>query len=180
MATTPLQPLQPIPGGEVLNAPPEINGVWVGTFGQIIAEANQVRFVTLTAAQLLGLKAGGGLQLAPVPLKNILPGAGLALVLDNVSVRVNFKTTAYTLNAGTLKVYLGPPANAVPVSADLSSILTQAATSDLIGSPGLATAAILQALAENVPLYIGNTGAAEFTLGDGTLDIVITYNVVQM
>jgi hypothetical protein len=176
MSTTP----SAIPGGLVLNKPDEIRGVEVDgilasgvSSGAILAEKTQIVRQVITAAQLLALK-GADLQLVQAP------GAGLALALEGVSVKINFGGTAYTLNAGNLKVFLGPSANALPVTADLSAILTQGATSDIIGSPAIAAGPATQAQTENQPLVLGNNGTAQFTLGNGTLDVVLMYSVVQM
>lgn len=169
--------IPPLPSGGI-NSAPQIDGAVVDTkdnpYGnQIIAENEQIRATTITSAQLLALK-GADVNVVDSP------GAGYALVIESVSMRQNFKTAAYTLNAGTLKVYLGPSANALPVTADLSAILTQGATSDIIGSPGLVAGPATQANTENQPLVLGNTGAAQFTVGAGTLDVVVVYVIVQM
>jgi hypothetical protein len=167
----------PLPSGG-LNQPPEIQSVIVGTTAnhlgdQIVAEATQVAAQTVTSAKLLALKGADVLLVAAPP-------AGYALMLENISLRLNFSTPAYTLNAGTLIVYLGPSANAVPLVADLSAILTATATSDNVGIPVLASGVITQVKAEAVGLYLGNTGSAQFTAGAGTLDVILTYTVVQM
>jgi hypothetical protein len=127
----------------------------------------------ITAAQLLALR-GADVTLIPAPV------AGLANVVDSISLRINFGTVAYTLNAGTLKVFQGPSANGIALTGDLSALLTQAVSSDNIGVPALATGVQTKVNSEAQPIVLGNTGAAQFTLGDGTLDIVVTYNVVQM
>jgi hypothetical protein len=176
----PTPQLASIPGlpGYGFNQPPEIIGAITDTKtnpkgDQLVGEATQIRALTLTAAQLLALK-GADITVAEAP------GAGYALMLEEVSVRINFGTTAYTLNAGTLKLFLGPSANGLALTGDLSAILTQAATSDNVGIPGLASGVAVKANIENQPLVIGNTGAAQYTLGDGTLDVVVSYTVVQM
>jgi len=174
---TQLASLPPLPTGGI-NSNPEIDDVRVDTkdnpYGnQIIAQNVQVRAMTLTAAQLLALK-GADIKIVSAP------GVGYAINLEDVSLRINFKTAAYTLNAGTLKIYLGPSANGVALTGDLSAILTQIATSDNVGIPALASGVQTQANSENQGLYIGNTGAAQFTVGPGTLDVIVTYTVLQM
>lgn len=172
-----LASLPPIPGYGI-NQPPEIQGAITDLKDnprgeQLIGEASQIRAVTLTNAQLLALK-GADVLIAEAP------GRGYAIIFEGVSVRHNFKTAAFTLNAGNLRIFLGPSANANPVSADLSAVLSAVATSDIIGSPGLATGVLAQALSENLGLFVGNNGTAQYTVGGGTLDVVVYYTVVQM
>jgi hypothetical protein len=140
---------------------------------QITAQAVQIEATTITSAQLLALKGADVLIInAPPP--------GYALNVQSISLRFNFNTTAYTLNSGTLKLYLGPSANGIPIVGDLSSILTQSATYDNIGVPTLASGVQTQAHSENVGIYLGNQGSAQFTLGDGTLDVIVSYLQLQM
>lgn len=174
---TQLAILLPLPSGGI-NSPPEIPFSIVETKGnprgdQLIAEAVQLAAVTVTSALLLALK-GADVQLVPAP------PLGYAIDVIDISLRINFGGTAYTLNAGTLIPYLGPSANGVPLTADLSAILTQGATSDNIGIPALATGVKTQALTEAQGVFLGNQGAAQYTLGNGTLDVVISYLVQQM
>jgi len=168
--------LLPLPSGG-FNSPPEIPNAIVETKGnpkgdQIISEGTQIAAVTLTSAQLLALK-GNDVQIVPA-----CP-AGYINVMEAVTLRINFGGTAYTLNAGTLIPYLGPSANGVPLTADLSTILTQGATSDNVGVPALATGVKAQNLIEAQGIYLGNQGAAQYTLGNGTLDVIIEYVIVQ-
>jgi hypothetical protein len=127
----------------------------------------------ITSAQLLALKTTP-LQLVPAP------GAGLAIIVHSISLKINFGTVAYTLNAGTLKLFLGTTANAVALTGDLSALLTQTSSKENLGVPALATGVQTVANTENQGLFLGNDGAANYTLGDGTLDIVLQYQIVQM
>src|SRR5271166_3297864 len=107
-----LASIPPLPAGGI-NQPPLIDDVRVDkkdnpSGDQIISQNTQVRAVTITSAQLLALK-GADLQIVEAP------GKGYAICLENVALRINFKTAAYTLNAGTLKLYQGPSANALPL-----------------------------------------------------------------
>ena len=150
----------------------------------IIGMENRFERITLTSAQLLALK-GADVQIVPQAVFTPSgvqgkPGVGLAYAVESVHMRFNFLTTAYTLNAGTLKLYQGPSANNIPLTADLSALLTQVATFDNIDIPILPTGPQTQANIENQPITIGNTGTAQFTLGDGTLDVILQYTVVQM
>jgi hypothetical protein len=130
-----------------------------------------VRKVNVTTAQLLALKA------TPITIV-AAPGAGLALSVHKVTLKQNFLTAGYTLNAGTLKLYQGPPASAIPLTADLSGVLTPGADTDVVGAPIISPGAQTAAASENVALTIGNTGAAEFTAGAGSLDVIVEYVVV--
>jgi len=169
----------PLPGGQLTTEDLEIQGVNVDglgvgpNFGRIKGESMQVSRVVVTVAQLLALKE------TDVTLVKAR-GAGLAICVHKVSVRFNFAAVAYTLNAGTLKVYQGPSASAIPLTADLSGVLTPAAVTDIVGAPTITPGAQTQAASENVAIVLGNTGAADFTLGDGTLDVITEYTVLQM
>lgn len=174
-----LASLPALPTGNLIDSP-VIQGAIVITkpsalpFGQqIIAQSVQMASLTVTKAQLLALK-GADILIAPKP------GVGLVIDAQTVSVRINFVSPAYTLNAGTLILYQGPSANAIPLTSDLSAILTQTATSDNVGNVALATGIKVQANIENQGLYLGNTGTAQFTLGGGSLDIIVTYLTYQM
>ena len=179
----------PLPGGLAPSAPPEIEGVIVEGFDSpkgfnnaVKAEKVQVQYNQITSVQLLALKETP-IQLFPTNPTVAGPGAGLSYAVKSVSLRLNWTTggTAYTLNAGTLKVFLGSPlTTGTAVTADLSAILTQTAVSDIVGQPTLTTGVVTQAAAENVALWLGNTGAADYTLGTSTLDVVVEFTVLQM
>jgi hypothetical protein len=134
----------------------------------ISLECYQLR---LTAAQLNALKTTP-IQLLPPPGGNNLQ----VLWIDNIQLKYNFVTTPYTLNLGTLKLFYGPVANAHPLTPDLSAILT-AGASRISASMPQATA-ILDTLANmlNQAIYIGNDGTANYTLGDATLDVTVSYS----
>ena len=140
---------------------------------QLIAENVQVASLTVTSAQLLALK-GADILIVPKP------GPGFAIDLQTLSLRINFVAPAYTLNAGTLKIYQGPSVNNIALTADLSAILTQGGTSDNVGIMAATTGIAIQANVENQGLTLGNTGTAQFTLGGGSLDVILCYLIVQM
>jgi hypothetical protein len=131
----------------------------------------------ITSAQLLALKTTP-IQLTPTP------ATGFIIQLENITLRYVFATAAYTLNAGTLKVFQGPVANAKALVADQAALLTAVANGNIIGIPALAggTAASpltdAQALAQ--PLFLGNDGGANYTVGAGTLEVVLTYDIYQI
>jgi hypothetical protein len=135
------------------------------------AASLEVAQLRLTAAQLNALKTTP-IQLIPAPAGNNLQ----VIWIDNIQLKYNFATTAYTLNAGTLKLFYGPVANAHPLTPDLSAILT-AVASRISASMPQATA-ILDTLANmlNQAIFLGNDGAANYTLGDATLDVTISFS----
>lgn len=134
---------------------------------QYTLEAMQVR---VTSAQLLALHTTP-VQLIPAP------GIGQTVWVDTVCVKYNFNTTAYTLNAGTLKLFYGPIANAHALTADLSAgLLTAAASRLLLQPPILIVAADTLVNLTNQPIYLYNDGTANYTLGDATLDVTIMFS----
>ena len=119
--------------------------------------------ILLTSAQLLALKTTP-IQLTPVPAANQI------IFVENVSLRYLYGGTAYTLNAGTFKIFLGPLANAVTVLADQSALLTGAVNGTVLGIPGVAlgtaAAPLTDAKALGQPLYAIDDGTANYTLGN--------------
>lgn len=130
--------------------------------------------VRLTAAQLNALKT------TPVVI-SVAPGvaqqnAGRSYYIYNITLKLNFGTTAFTLNAGTLKLFYGVVANAHPLTADLSAILLRTSSGATINIPTLVvTDSIANAL--NQALILGNDGGANYTLGDSTLDVTVQYGI---
>lgn len=127
----------------------------------------EVAQVRLTSAQLLALHTTP-IQLTPTPL------AGQSLYVYSITAKLTFGTTAYTLNAGDLKVFYGPVANGHPITADLSSLLTQTASKAIVNIPTLVVAVDTAANTTGVPLYVGND-VANYTLGDGVVDITVIF-----
>lgn len=130
--------------------------------------------VLLTSAQLLTLK-GTPQVLIPAP------GAGKIIYVDQVSFRYLFNSVAYTLNAGTIKVFEGPSANAKSIIASVATgLIDQVVNTSNLGIPALATGNLTDAQGINVPITIANDGAAEFTLGNGTLEVIVNYTIVAV
>lgn len=128
----------------------------------------------ITSAQLLLLKTTG-VSLIPAA------GANTVITLDTVSLHYLFLTTAYTLNAGTLRLFYGPQASALPLCADQSvGLIDQAANRTIPSVPLTLIAVQTDANGINQPITLGNTGAANFTLGVGTLVVTCTYNIVNV
>lgn len=130
---------------------------------------NQMRFV-VTSAQLLALKT--------TPISIIpAPGAGKFIQVIGVDMRMLFGGTAYTLNAGTLKVFYGPVANAKAITGDQSALLTAGANSTTLNAAISAETTLTDAQALNVDIELGNDGAANYTLGNGTLVVYVEYEI---
>lgn len=127
----------------------------------------EVAQTRLTSAQLLALHTTP-IALTPTPL------VGQSLYVYSITAKLTFNTTAYTLNAGDLKVFYGPVGNAHPITADLSSLLTQIASKAIVNIPTLVVAVDTLANTTGVPLYAGND-VANYTLGDGVVDITIVF-----
>jgi hypothetical protein len=129
--------------------------------------------ITLTAAQLNALKT------TPVSLIPA-PGANRFIQVLGITGRYLFGTTAFTLNAGTLKLFYGLVATAKALTADMSALLTQVVNATTIGQAVLGNATLTDAQALNVDIEAGNDGAANYTLGDGTVEFIIEYKIVQV
>lgn len=142
-----------------------------GQTGPVASFVNKVQ-LTLTAAQLKALKA--------TPISIIpAPGSGKFIQVLSCSVRYVFLTTAFTLNAGTLKLYHGPVANAVPLTAALETgLIDQVVNETNIDVAILPTGNLIDANALNVPIQVGNAGGAEFTLGLGSVEFFVEYQVM--
>lgn len=127
----------------------------------------------ITSAQLLALKTTG---------VNLIPAAGpnTVITLDTVTLHYLFNTTAYTLNAGTLRLFYGPQASALPLCADTSvGLIDQVANRAIPSVPLTLIAVQTDANGVNQPITLGNTGTANFTLGAGTLVVACTYNILN-
>jgi hypothetical protein len=127
--------------------------------------------LNITATQLKAIKA--------TPLTVVAaPGAGLALMPTMIAYYYRFLTTAFTLNAGALRLFQGPVANAIPIHADVAAgTIDQAANRTVLCPPILKQGPASDANLVNQPITIANDGAAEFTLGLGSLDVVLIYGI---
>jgi len=137
-----------------------------GQTGPVGAFLNETK-LTLTSAQLLALKAT---PVIVIPA----PGSGKYIHVIGCDIYYLFNSVAYTLNAGTIKLYHGPVANAKPLTAALETgLIDQSANRSNLDVAILATGNLTDAQALNVPIYVANAGAAEFTLGNGTVELVV-------
>jgi hypothetical protein len=153
-------------------APTNVPNIVLDQNNLIIAEPNVITRVTVTAAQLLALKTTPLLLVPP-------PGLGLALKVSSMALKLLFATTAYTLNAGTLRLFIGTVANAVPIIPDQSAILTQVASKIVLGIPTVTSGVQNVALIENQGIFLGNDGTANYTLGDSPLNVILNHLVYQ-
>lgn len=134
--------------------------------------------VLISAAQLKALKAT---PLSLIPAPGVVAGGGRIIGVANVAFRYLFGTTAYTLNAGTIKLFYGPVANAKPLTASVAAgLVDQVVNSTIVSQPLVAAGVLTDAQAFNVDIELGNDGAAELTLGDGTLEVVIGYKIMAL
>lgn len=127
--------------------------------------------VVVTAAQLLALKT------TPI---TILPAGvltGEVVVVTSVFMSLNWLAgnTAYTLNGGNLRVYYGPVANAWPVTADVSSILSATAVEKTIQPTSILIGPDVVANMCQQPILLANSGSANYTLGNSTLTVTIQF-----
>lgn len=132
----------------------------------------EMRYV-LTSAQLLALKA------TPVSIIPA-PGPGKFIQVTSVTMRSVFGGTAYTLNAGTLKLFQGPVANAKALTADQSALLTAVANSTNLAIALVPLTALTDTQLLNTDIEIGNDGTASATLGNGTVIVYVEYEIWQV
>lgn len=129
------------------------------------------KLTNITAAQLKALRATP-ISLIPAP------GAGLFITPVLIAYRYNFLTSAFTLNAGTIKVFQGPVANAIPCHADVASgMVDQTANRSIPFTPLIKQGPAADANILNVDIELGNDGAAELTVGLGNLDVLVIYGI---
>jgi hypothetical protein len=133
---------------------------------QISLECAQTR---LTSAQLLSLKT------TPIVVTPSPTITGEALFLHGLMLKYNFNTTAYTLNGGTFKLYYGPVANGHAITADLSTGFLTATSNHVSANIQTLVASDVTANIINLPLYAVNDGAANYTLGDATVDVTVLF-----
>src|SRR5690349_6418926 len=140
----------------------EVDGLSVDAYNNIISQKTQIERVVVTSAQLLALKTTP-LLLLPAP------GLGLVILVDQILLKLPvYGGTAYTLNAGTLKVFQGTTANAVPLCADQSALLTAVVASEMY-LPVVATGVQTVAKLDNVGIFQGNDGTPNYTLGNSAI-----------
>lgn len=131
----------------------------------------------ITSAQLLALRT------TPIQLVALAPAVATpnAIInIDTIAMHYLFATAAYTLNAGTLQLFFGPVANALSLCADQSAVLTNAANRVVPSIIATGIAAQTEALGLVPGIFLGNSGAANFTVGGGSLVVSFAYNIIQL
>lgn len=130
--------------------------------------------VNVSAAQLKTLKATP-VVIVPNAAPLTIAEPNIVIVPVSLSLHYFFKTAAFTLNAGTLELYYGPVANGNALCADQSAIITNVANEVDVRVALIDPGVLTEAAGLNMPLVLGNAGAAEFTVGGGSLTVAVTY-----
>lgn len=148
-------------------------------FTEVSLEVAQVR---ITSAQLLALHTTA---VAIVPSTASVPNvlgtpnfinSNETIWLYDIMLKYNFGTVAYTTTGGTLRLFYGLPANAHPATADVSAGLINATASRITGYiPFLINGPDTFANMTGQGIYLFNDGSANYTLGDGVLDVTVVY-----
>ncbi len=125
--------------------------------------------VTLSAAQLQHLKATPAQLVAA-------PGSGKLLNMVSLVGQYKAGSTAYVLgNGGDFSASLGSAQLGIRLNA--AGFIDQTTNQVQFNSPsGLGS----QSSMENQPLMIFNSGAGEWTGGDGTVVVTVYYTVVDL
>lgn len=128
----------------------------------------QILKTSLSSAQLLALSA------TPVQLV-AAPGAGNVILPISIIFRLNFGTAAYAAGS-TLRLYVGLKANGLSFVVAAQALIQAVATTVQL-TPSTAFLGVLGVSANmvNQALYLSPIGA-EFTTGDGTLDVYLAYD----
>jgi hypothetical protein len=146
----------------------KVNGVAADSTGNIVVSAggsvNTIK-VSLTSANILALNATPFTLIAA-------QGAGTMINVLKVWYLYRFVTTLYT-GGGSLTVTMG----AINIAPAVSNILNSG--SDLLGRPTTSVSTTTTSFGyDNTPVLL-NCSAAQ-TLGDSTLDVYLTYDVITL
>lgn len=129
------------------------------------------KLVNITAAQLKAIRATP-IQILPAP------GAGLANMVTMIAYYYRFLTTAFTINAGKLRLFQGAVANNIPIHADIATgFIDQVVNETILNPPQIIQGPAIDANLVNQAINLANDGAAEFTLGLGSVDVVVVYGI---
>jgi hypothetical protein len=130
------------------------------------------RRLLVTSAQLLAMTGVTNVPLVPAG------GPSIIHVPVMLSLRYFFKTAGYTINAGAvLKLYRGSVIAGHALTADMATgVIDQGANVNLPNQPIIApTTKDTDANTLNQPLIIGNDNAAQFTVGAGSIEVMLAY-----
>jgi hypothetical protein len=136
-------------------------------------QPNQYQKVIITSPQLLALN-GNPIVIAPAG------GPGTLLVPDGLSAHFIAGGTAYTIGTGVLKLYIGSIIAGHALTANFATGLIDQTVNKNSPLIALITASTIDTDANilNQPLSIGNDVAAQFTLGNGQLEILLEYSTM--
>jgi len=136
----------------------------------------QTATVTLTSAQLQNLKAG------PVTLI-AAPGAGSYINVVAVVFQYKAGTAPYVVASGghfSMLIGAGANGNGPVETSDLSATGFIDKTQNHIRVPRISSVGDSQGNLENQALQVTNDGGAEWTDGNGTVTITVSYTVVAL
>lgn len=151
----------------------DVSGLLLVNGAPLPASANlQVAQITLTAAQMLALRATP-IQIVPAPLANQYVN-----IVDAFAEYV-FNTTGYTIGSGGhIDFVIGTQDSKFGFVAtgfiDQTASMTQKVVPD--ATPALLTKANTAGQA----VSIKNIGSAEYTLGDGSVVVTLMYNLITL
>lgn len=134
-----------------------------GLFQDIVDSGVFTVKVSLTSANILALDA------TPITLI-AAQGAGTFTRLLNVTMKLNYGTTTYT--GGALRIYYSSGGSFIVSNSSYTN------SSSIIFNPALGSTQIFLTSAENDDLIID--AASAVSVGDGTLDIYLTYCTISL
>jgi len=119
--------------------------------------------VSLTSAEILAL--------ADTPITLIAAqGASTLIKLLGCTMKLNYVSTTYT--GGTLRIYFSSGGSFIISNSSYTN------GSSIIFTPAFSTTQVFTTSAENDDLIID--AASAVSVGDGTLDIYLTYSVIEL
>jgi hypothetical protein len=141
-----------------------------GLFAQSTGGGIQTATVTLSSAQLLSLRA------TPVQL---VPPPGAGNVIKPLSITLQYKSGSapYTAQDGSFAI--GTPAFVAAVQQPAVGFIDQA-SDQFAFLGGFGGAFGPRSSFENQPITVSQNGSAEWTAGDGSVVISVTYTVVAL
>jgi hypothetical protein len=139
-------------------------------FGQSTGGAIQTATVTLSSAQLLNLRAMP-VQLVPAP------GAGNVIKPLSLTLQYKFGSSPYAVQDGSFAI--GTPAFVAAVQQPAVGFIDQA-SDQFAFLGGFGGAFGPRSSFENQPITVMQNGSAEWTAGDGSVVISVTYTVVVL
>lgn len=155
---------------------------WNGSVWQTVSTTSldagpKVAVVNFTSAQVKALRGTPGTLVAA-------PGAGKAIVVDSVTLQLNYGgTNAFTESTDNLVVQYGDSGTDITASIETTGFIDQTSDQLAVYYPAdIATMATATAgVNEEVQLF--NTGDGEIggnAAGDNTLNVTVAYHIVTM